>query len=139
MTSTYLGVDHLGVVVADLAAAQATYGDVLGFPISGGETLPERGLEVRFVETGNARIELIAPTRPDSEVSGFLQKRGEGLHHVCVRVANIDRALRDLKARGAQLINETAKPGAHGTRVAFVHPKGCHGVLIELVEHPTSP
>jgi methylmalonyl-CoA/ethylmalonyl-CoA epimerase len=136
MAEEFLGIDHLGVVVQDLAEAEATYRDILGFTVSGGETLPERGLEVRFVETGNSRIELIAPTREDSEVSGFLHKRGEGIHHICVRVANIEQAIAKMKERGARLINDTPQPGAHGTRVAFIHPKGTHGVLMELVEHP---
>jgi methylmalonyl-CoA epimerase len=136
MPERYLAIDHLGVVVSDLEAATSTYRDILGFTISGGESLPARGLDVRFVEAGNSRIELIAPTRTDSEVSGFLQKRGEGLHHICLRVADIEQALAELKQRGARLIDQAPKPGAHGTRVAFLHPKGAHGVLIELVEHP---
>jgi len=92
---------------------------------------------VQFISTGGTRLELIAPARADSEVSGYLQKRGEGLHHLCLRVTDIDAALRELKANGARLIDETARPGAEGSRVAFVHPKGSCGVLIELVEHPT--
>lgn len=135
MTAPYRGIDHIGVAVKDLNAAVATYRDMLGFTVSGRETIEARGLEVAFVETGTGRIELIAPTRPDSEVSGFLEKRGEGLHHCCVRVANIESTLADLKARGARLIDERPRPGAHDTKVAFVHPKGSNGVLLELVEH----
>ncbi|MBI5508501.1 MAG: methylmalonyl-CoA epimerase [Deltaproteobacteria bacterium] len=134
-----LGVDHVGVAVADLEKATTTYRDLLGFEIAGGETLETRGLAVRFVTVGDSRIELIAPTRADSEVSRFLAKNGEGLHHVAVRVHDLDAALRDLKARGAKLIDETPRPGAHQTRVAFVHPKGAHGVLLELVEHRREP
>lgn len=134
-----LGIDHLGVAVSDLQRAEQTYSDELGFTITGGEELPERGLAVKFVDLGGSRIELIAPLREDSEISGFLAKRGEGLHHVCVRVADLEAALADMKARGARLIDETPKPGADGTRVAFIHPKGTHGVLIELVEKPESP
>jgi methylmalonyl-CoA/ethylmalonyl-CoA epimerase len=129
-----LGIDHLGIVVADLDAAGHTYEHQLGLPVTGGEELAERGLAVRFVDVGNSRIELIAPIRADSEVSRFLEKRGEGLHHVCLRVADLDATLADLKARGARLIDEVAKPGAGGSRVAFIHPRGTHGVLIELVE-----
>jgi methylmalonyl-CoA/ethylmalonyl-CoA epimerase len=132
----YLAIDHLGIVVKDLEAAARTYGETLGFTVEGGEELPARGLAVRFVDAGNSRLELIAPTRGDSEVSGFLDKRGEGLHHVCLRVDDLEAALRDLEARGARLIDATPKAGAHGTKVAFLHPKGAHGVLIELVEHP---
>ena len=135
MTDSYRGIDHLGVAVRDLDAAVATYRDVLGFGITGRERLDDRGLEVAFVDTGSGRIELIAPTREGSEVSAWLEKRGEGLHHLCVAVADIDAKLAELEARGARLIDKKPKAGAHGTRVAFVHPKGASGVLLELVEH----
>lgn len=136
MPAGFLGIDHLGVAVRDLSEAAATYGETLGLALTGSEELPERGLAVQFVDTGNSRIELIAPIREDSEVSSFLDKRGEGLHHICLRVDDIEAVLAGMKARGAHLIDETPKPGAGGSRVAFVHPKGAHGVLIELVEHP---
>lgn len=132
----FRGIDHIGIAVNDLAAAEATYRDVLGFTLEGGEELPARGLSVRFVQTGDSRLELIAPTRAGSEVSSFLERRGEGIHHICLRVDDIEQALAAMKARGAKLIDEVPKPGAHNTKVAFVHPKGAHGVLIELVEHP---
>ncbi len=139
MKIDYLGVDHLGLAVKNLAAAETTYRDVLGFELSGSESLPDRGLEVRFVETGNSRIELIAPTRDDSEVSRFLEKRGEGLHHVCLQVANIDDSIAKLKDQGAKLLSDTAQAGAEGSRVVFIHPKGTHGVLLELVEKGAHP
>lgn len=135
-TPTYLGIDHLGVAVRDIESAQATYQDVLGFVPKGVETLPDRGLTVCMVETGNSRLELLAPTRENSEISRFLERRGEGLHHVCLRVENIEQALKQLKDRGARLIDDKPRPGAHGTQVAFLHPKGSCGVLIELVEIP---
>ena len=140
----FLGIDHIGVAVNDLAQATTTYRDILGFSVQGGETLDDRGLEVNFIDTntgaaGHTRIELIAATRQDSEVSAFLAKRGEGIHHICVRVQNIHGALATLKERGAHLIGSGPKPGAHGRMVAWVHPKGAHGVLIELVEIPPSP
>ncbi len=134
MAAPYRGIEHLGVVVADLEAASHTYGQVLGLSLGAREELPARGLAVRLVETGGARIELLAPTRPDSEISKFLAKRGEGLHHVCLAVDDLDATLQALKARGAKLIDEKPRPGAHGTRVAFVHPNATHGVLLELVE-----
>jgi len=135
LSSVYGGVDHLGIAVRDLAQAKATYEGVLGFRVSGEETLEARGLHIAFVETGGSRIELIAPLHPKSEISAFLDKRGEGLHHVCVRVADLTLALAHIKAQGGRLIDEAPRPGAHGTRVAFVHPKSTHGVLLELVEH----
>lgn len=134
MTEPYRGIDHLGVAVRDLEAAVKTYRDVLGFPVTGRERIEARGLDVAFVDTGTGRIELIAPTRPDSEISSFLDKRGEGLHHLCVRVDSIDKKLAELTAQGARLIDKEPKAGAHNTRVAFVHPKGTNGVLLELVE-----
>jgi methylmalonyl-CoA/ethylmalonyl-CoA epimerase len=132
----YLGIDHLGVAVHDLDKATATYGTLLGFKITGRETLTDRGISVAFVDTGNARIELIAPLHNNSEVSKFLEKRGEGIHHICVRVADVAQTLRELAKRGAHLINSTPQPGAHGMKVAFVHPKGTHGVLLELAQLP---
>lgn len=142
MAEAFLGIDHIGVAVPNLEDAVATYRDLLGFAVEGGETLPERGLEVAFISTGakqgTARIELIAPTRDDSEVSSFLHKRGSGVHHICVRVADIEAAVARLQSQGAQMASVGIRPGAHGSRVAFVHPKACQGVLLELVEHPVS-
>jgi methylmalonyl-CoA epimerase len=135
MAITFLGIDHVGVAVKDVDAAAATYGDVLGFEVAGGERLDDRGLDVRFVNTGNSRIELIAPTRDDSEVSRFLEKRGEGIHHICIRVSNIEAAVSEITSRGGKLASNGVQLGAHGRRVAFLHPKQSHGVLIELVEH----
>tara|TARA_B100001964_G_scaffold149089_1_gene164277 strand:+ start:384 stop:809 length:426 start_codon:yes stop_codon:yes gene_type:complete len=134
MTQAFLGIDHIGVAVKSLEDAMNTYGSILGFELQGCETLEDRGLEVCFVNTGKERIELIAPTREDSEVSSFLDKRGEGTHHICVRVANIDQALEEMIERGARIAGNGVQAGAHDTRVAFIHPKSTHGVLIELVE-----
>ena len=135
MAIKYLGIDHLGVVVRDLEKAAHTWGEQLGLQILGGEEIPERGLAVRFVDTGNSRIELIAPTREDSEVSAFLAKKGEGVHHICIEVENLEASLKEMKAKGVRLINETPKIGAGGSKIAFIHPKATHGVLLELVEH----
>lgn len=135
MSEPYSGIDHLGVAVRDLEAAVATYRDVLGFNVTGRDHLEDRGLDVAFVDTGSGRIELIAPSREGSEISSYLEKRGEGLHHLCVRVADLDATLAKLLERGARMIDTKPKAGAHGTRVAFVHPKGAAGVLLELVEH----
>jgi len=136
MNSLFLGVDHIGIAVKDLEAAEETYANILGFEISGSESLPERGLEVRFVETGNSRLELIGATTPNSEISGFLEKRGEGVHHICLEVENIEATVSAMRESGAKFASESIETGAHNTRVAFLHPKGTHGVLIELVEKP---
>ncbi len=136
-----LGVDHVGIAVPDLDAAVAAYRDLLGFTVGPAEVLASRGLRVAFVKTGGTRLELIAPSRPDSEVSAFLKKRGPGVHHICVAVDDLDIAVRHMQSRGATLVggteNNPISTGAHDTKVAFVHPKNCSGVLIEFVQHPS--
>ena len=134
MESHFLGIDHVGIVVKDLEEATATYRDILGFKISGDEVLEDRGLHVSFVETGNSKLELIAPTREDSEVSRFLEKRGEGIHHICIEVRDIEETVEEMQKRGATFAGKGISSGAHNTRVAFLHPKGTHGVLVELVQ-----
>lgn len=126
-------IDHIGIVVRDLEAAIATYEKVLGGRAQR-ESLPERQIEVAFFPVGESRIELIMPTSPGSSVSGFLEKRGEGLHHVAYRVADCAQALAQARAAGLRLIDESPRPGAHGTLVAFVHPAGLGGVLTEFVQ-----
>jgi methylmalonyl-CoA/ethylmalonyl-CoA epimerase len=98
--------------------------------------VPEQKVRTAIFGHGMGRIELICPTDPSSSVAKFLEKRGEGLHHVCVEVEDLVGTLARLKAQGAQLIDETPKPGAGGAKVAFIHPKGAHGVLTELREGP---
>ncbi len=134
MSQPYLGIDHIGVAVHNLEEAMETYGALLGFELQGTEVLEDRGLEVCFVNTGKERIELIAPTRDDSEVSAFLSKRGSGIHHICIGVEDIDQAVEEMTERGARIAGDGVQSGAHNTRVAFLHPKSTHGVLIELVE-----
>lgn len=126
-------IDHVGVAVRDLEAAAATYEKMLGVGCQR-ESLPERHLEVAFFAVGESRVELIMPTSPESAVSGFLEKRGEGLHHIAYRVADCAQALAQARAAGLRLIDESPRPGAHGTLVAFVHPAGLSGVLTEFVE-----
>jgi methylmalonyl-CoA epimerase len=125
--------DHVAVAVSDLDRALALYRDVLGLPVGGVERVEDQSVDVAFVGEEPGRIELISPFR-ECGVSKFLAKRGEGLHHVAVRVRDVASALSELKARGVPLIDEAPRPGAHGTTVAFVHPKGANGVLLELVQ-----
>lgn len=137
----YIGIDHIGIAVDDYDAAVSNYRDLLGFPIEREEELPERGLKVCFVDAGNAHLELLGATRDDSEISRFLEKRGSGVHHVCMRVADIETAVRGMRERGARVIgasedSDGISKGAGGTRVAFVHPQSSHGVLLELAEIP---
>ena len=124
---------HVAVVVADLDEALQRYG-TLGF--SGGERfeLPEQAVEVATLRSGTGWIELIRPTDPDGPIARFLAKRGEGVHHVAYAVPDLRAALKGLEAAGIRLIDAVPRTGAHGWRIAFVHPESCGGVLTELVQ-----
>ena len=130
------GLDHVAVVVRDLEAAIRLYRDTLGLELSAVEEVPEQAVRTAIFGTGMGRVELISPTTPDSGVARFLDKRGEGLHHLCIEVEDLDAALAALRAAGAPLIDEAPRPGAGGARVAFVHPRGMRGVLTELRQGP---
>lgn len=129
---TTKGLDHVAIAVKDLDQAVKYYVDVLGFAPPELEVVEDQKVRTAIFGHGMGRIELICPTEPDTSVAKFLEKRGEGLHHVCVEVADIDATLAELKAKGAQLIDQTPRIGAGGARIAFVHPKGALGVLTEL-------
>jgi methylmalonyl-CoA epimerase len=122
---------HVSVAVESLDAALPFYCDVLGLPLRERRALPDRGLNVAFVGVGESQIELLEPADPDGTVARFLARRGEGLHHVCFEVPDVDAAIAELAGRGIELIERHATPGAQG-RVAFLHPRAGHGVLIEL-------
>lgn len=130
------GLDHVAIAVKDLDKAIALYRDVLGLELAEIEEVPEQQVRTAIFGHGTGRIELICPTASDTGVAKFLEKRGEGLHHICVEVSDIEAAIAALKAKGAPMIDETPKPGAGGAKVAFVHPKGAHGVLVELRQGP---
>jgi methylmalonyl-CoA/ethylmalonyl-CoA epimerase len=124
---------HVAVVVADLDAAMTRY-RALGF--TGGERfhLPEQAVDVATFAAGNGWIELIQPTDPDGPIARFLAKRGEGMHHVAYAVPDLEAALAALAAAGVRLIDSVPRSGAHGWRIAFIHPESCGGVLTELVQ-----
>jgi methylmalonyl-CoA epimerase len=124
---------HLGVIVHRVDAAAAFYGR-LGLPEQARETFPEENVRMVFVKAAGVQIELLEPLRPAGPLSRFLTGRGEGIHHLALEVPDIDRALARARAAGIRLIDGTPRRGAHGTRVAFLHPDALHGVLIELVE-----
>jgi methylmalonyl-CoA epimerase len=126
--------DHIGIAVQDLAAAVAFYRDALGLEIEGVEEVPSQAVRAHFVPVGQPRLELLEATSPASPIAKYIEKRGPGLHHITLRVDNLDAALAHLKARGARLIDETPRQGAEGSRIAFVHPAAAHGVLVELKE-----
>lgn len=125
--------DHIGIVVKDLEAAITSYEAALGVSCQR-EILPERHLEIAFFPAGESRIELITPTSPLSAVTRFLEKHGEGMHHVAYQVEDIHAALAQAQQAGLRLIDGEPRPGAHGTLVAFVHPASMHGVLTEFVQ-----
>jgi methylmalonyl-CoA epimerase len=126
-------IDHIAIVVENLDTALEVYRDALGMTVTDVREMPEQDVKMAFLPTGDSEIELLEPLSADSGIGKYLAKRGEGLHHVCLEVDDIDATLADLKAKGAQLIDETPKRGAYG-RIAFIHPKGAHGVLVELVQ-----
>jgi len=124
--------DHIGIAVKSIDAAKIY--EALGLTIDHVETVETQGVRTAFLSAGDANLELLEPTGPDTAVARFIEKRGEGIHHLCFRVTNIEEHLARLKAAGFRLINEAPVPGAHGCRVAFLHPVAGNGVLIELSE-----
>jgi len=127
---TAMTLDHVGVAADDAAALAAMFKDLFGLETDVPEDLgPHR---LRFVQSGDATIELVESLAPDSPIAKFIAKRGPGLHHVCLRVRDIDAMLTALKARGVRLIDETPRRGAHGSRIAFLHPSSTRGILVEL-------
>jgi methylmalonyl-CoA epimerase len=127
-------IDHIGIAVSNLQESLSFWETSLGIELHGIEEVAEQHVRTAFLPVGGTEIELLEPTRPDSTVARFIEKRGEGLHHIAIRVDDIEVALAELKAKGVQLIDETPRNGAGGSRIAFVHPKATHGVLLELCE-----
>ncbi|MBN1429175.1 MAG: methylmalonyl-CoA epimerase [Anaerolineae bacterium] len=127
-------IDHIAIVVSNLDEATTLYRDVLGLPVAHTEHIAEQEVIVACLPAGDSEIELLQPVNETSGVARYLAKNGPGIHHICLEVEDIEQSLTDLKAAGMQLINEQPTTGAGGKRVAFVHPKSAHGVLIELYE-----
>lgn len=129
-------VDHIGIAVNSLEEAIPLYRALLGRPPDGRETVGAEGVRVAFFGRGSGRVELLEPTEPDSPVARFLGKRGPGVHHVCLEVPDLARALERARASGAKPIPPGVRTGAGGRRVAFLHPRTTGGVLLELSEAP---
>jgi methylmalonyl-CoA/ethylmalonyl-CoA epimerase len=129
--------DHIGIAVSNLNEALAFYRDALGLEIGASEDVASQRVRATFIPVGEAAIELLEGTAEDSPIAKFVAKRGPGLHHITLRVDDIQAALAMLKARGTRLLDETPRAGAHGSLVAFIHPSAAHGVLVELVQGPT--
>lgn len=129
-------INHIGIAVPSIDAQRDFYEKTLGATFEGVEEVPTQKVKVGFFRLADVRLELLEPTAPDSTIAQFIEKNGGrgGLHHVAYTVDNIQQRLNDLKAGGAQLIHATPQPGAHHTKIAFLHPKASHGVLTELCE-----
>ena len=125
--------DHIGIAVASLAEVTPFY-EALGLTVTGTDEVPEQGVKVAFLPVGDGQLELLEPTGSDSPIAKHIERRGPGLHHVCLRVDDIEAAMAELKAQGFRLLSEEPQPGAHGCRICFVHPKASGGVLLELSE-----
>ena len=122
--------DHIGIAVRSLESARIY--EALGLTIDHVETVETQKVKTAFISVGESNIELLEPTAEDSTVAKFIEKRGEGIHHICLRVDDIERELENLQSKGFRLINPAPVPGAHGCKVAFLHPSAGSGVLIEL-------
>jgi len=124
---------HVGIAVRSLEASLATYRR-LGLPAASVEEIPTEGVRAAFLDVGDARLEILESLRPDGVNARFIERRGEGLHHVAFAVVDIREEMSRLRDAGFRLVDEAPRPGAHGRQVAFVHPKAAHGVLVELVQ-----
>ena len=125
-------IDHIGIAVKSLASTKIY--EALGLTVDDVEDVQSQGVKTAFLSVGESNLELLEPLSPDSPIAKFIAKRGEGIHHICFRVTNLQEHLDRLKQQGYRLINESPVPGAHGCRVAFLHPSAGNGVLIELSE-----
>ena len=127
-------IDHVGIAVSSIEDSIGLYEDSFGMPVQHRETVEEQGVKAVLLEVGEGHIELIEPLSPDSGVAKFIERNGEGMHHVAYQTDDIDAALQKVKDAGLRLIDEQPRTGIRGSRVAFLHPKATGGVLTELVE-----
>jgi methylmalonyl-CoA/ethylmalonyl-CoA epimerase len=128
------GIDHVGVAVKSIDEAKKFWVDTLGLKLSHIEEVPEQKVRVAILKAGATTIELLEPTSPDSPIQRFIEKRGEGLHHLTLATDKLAERLQELKSANVALIDEQPRIGAGGARIAFLHPKSAHGVLVELCE-----
>lgn len=127
-----LKVDHIGIAVKDLEQAKKFYTEILGMTVMGEETVEQQKVKVCFIPCGDSEVELLESTAPDGPIAKFIDKNGEGVQHIALRVDNIEAAIADLKAKGVRMIDEVPRYGAGGASIAFVHPKSTGGILLEL-------
>lgn len=131
-------IDHIGIAVRDINQAARLYVEGLGLALTDIETLPQQGVAVGFIPLGDSELELLEPLSDDTAVGRFLERRGEGLHHICIEVEDIQAAMAQLRELGARLLSQEPQKGARGHLVAFVHPRSANGVLLELSQRPPS-
>jgi methylmalonyl-CoA/ethylmalonyl-CoA epimerase len=129
--------DHVGIAVRDLPAARALYEQAFGLKVAHEEVIEDQGVHELLFKVGDGWVQLVAPLGPDTPVGRFLARRGEGIHHVGYAVPSVASALEHLRAEGVELVDQAPRIGSGGTTIAFVHPKGLLGVLVELVEEGT--
>ena len=127
-------INHLGIAVKSLAESEKQWQEVLGLKKLGEEEVAAQKVKVAMFKVGESKVELLEATSPDSAIAKFLEKRGEGIQHICFQVDDLKQALAEMKAKGAPVIDAEPRIGAGGHKVAFLHPKGFNGVLIELLE-----
>jgi methylmalonyl-CoA/ethylmalonyl-CoA epimerase len=125
-------IDHVGIAVSDLDEALKLYCDTLGLKVE--KTEEFEGMKIAFIPIGDTEFELLQPTDPDGALAKFLEKRGEGIQHIALRVDDVEKSLEELKAKGLRVIDEKPRPGAGGASIAFFHPKSTHGVLMEICQ-----
>ena len=129
-------VEHIALAVSDLEAALSHYSSVWGAEVEHRERVEDQGVEEAMIPVGDTYLQLLAATGPESTVAKFIERRGEGLHHIAYEVDDLEASLAELKDKGVPLIDEKPRLGGRGHMVAFVHPKGNHGLLVELIQAP---
>ncbi len=129
-------INHIAIAVNNLEEAAKFYQEVMGLTLSGVEVVTAQKTKVGFFKIGETHIELVQPSEPDSPLVKFLETKGQGIHHICFEVEDVEAEVKAYLEKGATLIDQKPRPGAHDTKVAFIHPKSSSGVLIELCELP---
>lgn len=127
-------IEHLGIAVRNIANAEKMYESLLGIPSYKTETVESEGVKTMFFKVGESKIELLEASNPESPIAKFIEKKGEGIHHIAYDVENIEEEIKRLTASGFKMIHESPKAGADNKRIAFLHPKSTAGVLVELCE-----
>ena len=129
-------IEHIGIAVKSIEEQLPYYEGVLGLKCYNIETVEDQKVKTAFFKVGQTKIELLEPTSEDSTIAKFIEKRGEGIHHMAFATENVNDALKEVEGKGVRLIDHEARPGAEGLNIAFLHPKSTGGVLTELCEHP---